>query len=81
MKKNKDSKTVKDLKADLDNAYREMADGVRDLINLRVAYSGLNKENTALRGMLIQSLCHQHGITVERASVMMNDMLPPREDN
>ena len=41
MKKNKDSKTVKDLKADLDNAYREMADGVRDLINLRVAYLSL----------------------------------------
>ena len=81
MKREKEIKTTEELEAKLDNAYRDMADGVRDLISLRVAYSGLNKENTALRGLLIQSFCQQHGITVEKAAVMINDMLPPRDES
>lgn len=73
MKDVKDS--VVKLKAELDRAYREMADGVRDLICLRESHSRLNKENTKLRGLLIQSLSQQHGITSETAVSMMNDML------
>ena len=76
MKNRQDIKdSVVKLKADLDRAYREMADGVRDLISLRESYSQLNKENTDLRGLLIQSLSQQHGITTETAAAMMNDML------
>ena len=76
MKNKKDFKdSIDKLKSDLDGAYREMADGVRDLLCLREAYTRLNKENKVLRSLTTQTLSRHHGITLNMAKAMTNDMV------
>lgn len=76
MKNKKDSKdSIDKLRNDLDRAYREMADGVWDLLSLREAYAHLSKEHKVLKSLITQTLSRHHGITHDMATVMMNDMI------
>ena len=66
---------INKLKADLDRAYREMAEGVRDFLDLRENFRRVRKEKQEVTEAAVKAITSSSNTTEENAKKMLDEWL------
>ena len=69
---------INKLKNDLEQAHRDIADGVRDWLDVKDVCKKLNQENNALRDMLSDTIASDRNLTKQQAKEVVDRMLEER---
>ena len=74
---------IKKLQEDLDKAYTEMAEGVREFLDLREAFKKVHKEKQNLKSAAIKAITSSSNTSEETAKKMLDEWFKTvsREDN
>jgi len=64
---------INKMQVNLDNAYREMADGVREFLDLRQSFKNLLEERNCLEAAAVKALMASSSMTKEHAQNMLNE--------
>ena len=64
---------IKKLQEDLDKAYTEMAEGVREFLDLRAAFKKVHKEKQDLKEAAIKAITSSSNTSEELAKKMLDE--------
>ena len=68
-----ESKEIRELRESLDKAYTELADGVREFLELRASFHKLRKEKQDLSEAAIKAITSSSNTSEEMAKKMLDE--------